>query len=148
MNMLDLTTLSIVAHANLASLAVFARTSNGGTIVLVIVSVLVIAGIAIGAYYGNRYMNWYRRESPHSLFMELCKLHSLDPRQKGLLRQVEAAVNPPHPGLLFTEQRWLDGAVVKSTFRPVLEDLKLLRQQLFMHSEHQEKQMDEESEGD
>jgi len=71
------------------------------------------------------------RNSPRALFRGLCKVHSLDRRQRSLLRQLARVHRLAHPAILFVEPQRLYPGENSPVPSSQVDALAVLRQRLF-----------------
>ena len=107
------------------------RTNTGEALVWLLIVGAVIAVVCLAIRLTSRLQRRRRFNSHGGLFQDLCRIHKLDRRARGLLKQVARSHKLAQPARLFTEPKWLDPANLRGGLRRRAAEVSMLRNRLF-----------------
>jgi len=95
------------------------------------IMVVLIVAISAVVFVVNRVFHRWRYNSHASLFRGLCRVHGLDRKTRGLLKQLAQHHRLSQPALLFVEPKWFSPKTLGTRFASQQKDLMELAKRLF-----------------
>ncbi len=104
---------------------------SGQIIMWLVVAVVGMAIVCGGVYAGTRASQRWKTDSHLALVYGLSRVHGLDRRARGLVRQVAKVHHLSSPARVFTEPNWLAPDSLKGPLQSRSTEIAALRSRIF-----------------